>query len=227
MDLSKSTVLITGGSEGLGFAIAKVMVEKGSKVHILSRNEEKLAKAKEQLGDVETHQGDVIDYSTMQEVVKNIEDLNIVINNAGLWLEDTLVNNEYDSIDKVVDVNVKGVIYSSKAALEKMLEKNEGFIMNIGSTSSLKGRAEQSVYVATKFAVRGFTDSLKEELKDTNIKVAGFYPGGMSTPLFESAGFSKDNENWMDPMKVATVIAFILEQDDTMILDHVVVNKRV
>lgn len=90
----------------------------------------------------------------------------------------------------------------------------------------MKGRNNQAVYVASKYGVTGFTDSLKEDLADTNVKVSGFYPGGMNTSLFKKAGKPKDNSDWMDTNKVAEVIVFMIERDMTMVMDHVVLNKR-
>lgn len=135
-------------------------------------------------------------------------------------------DNSEEKISEVIDTNIKGVIFTTKVALAHMRKQKSGFILNIVSTSGLKGRKDQSVYVASKFAVRGFTDSLKEDLAGTHIKVAGFYPGGMNTRLFEKAGFTKENSKWMDTNKVASIVIFMLKQDDEMILDHVVLNRR-
>ena len=118
------------------------------------------------------------------------------------------------------------MIYTTKAVLPEMLKQKDGYIINVSSTSGLKGRAGQSVYASSKYGVTGFTESLQEDLKSTNVKVAGFYPGGMNTKLFEKAGDLKDNEDWMDTGKVAEILIFMLERDDTMVMDHVVLNKR-
>mgnify|MGYP002356220178 FL=1 len=107
-----------------------------------------------------------------------------------------------------------------------MQKKNEGYRLNVSSTSGIRAKEGQSVYVASKYAVTGFTESLQEDLKSTNIKVAGFYPGGMNTKLFEKAGFPRDNSDWMNTDKVADVVVMVLGLDDSMILDHVVLKKR-
>ena len=229
MELKNKIVLVTGGTDGLGLSITKALLSEGAIVHTVSRDEKRQS---EIIGELKnpnlfTHKADVSSFKEMDSVVAEIGNIDILINNAGVWLEGPLESNSPEEIARVIDINTKGVIYTTKAVLPQMQKVNDGFIINISSTSGLKGKENQSVYVASKYAVTGFTESLKEDLKNTNIKVAGFYPGGMSTHLFEKAGFPKKNDDWMGTDKVAQVIIFILKQDDTMILDHVVLNKRV
>lgn len=226
MQIKDKTILITGGSDGLGLEITKSLMNTGGDVHILARGEEKLAKVKEEYPKITTHQADVTDYNKLAKAVEEIGNIDILINNAGMWLEGELVDNDIESISKTIDVNLKGTIFMTKAVLPNMLKKGDGLILNISSTSGLRGRDSQSVYAASKFGVQGFTESLKVDLANTNIKVVGFYPGGMSTEFFNKSGNEKDNSDWMSPQKVANVVKFIIEQDDSMIIDHIVVNKR-
>jgi len=228
MKLENKVVIVTGGSKGLGLAITKKLVAEGAKVHIFSRNIDKQQQviSEHKLNNAFPHSVDITNQSQVNNEVEGIAEVDILINNAGVWLEGALTDNTIEEIDKTIDVNVKGVIYTSKAVMPTMLAKDDGFIVNVSSTSGLKGRPKESIYVASKYAVRGFTDSLKEELKATNVKVAGLYPGGMKTGFFQEAGYPKENDDWMDPEKVADIVIFVLKQDDTMILDHVVVNKR-
>lgn len=229
MELSNKIVLISGGASGLGLEITKALLSEGAIVHVASRNIKTQEEIKSSLGspNLYTHEVDITKPEQVEEVIKTIGNIDILINNAGVWLEGNLKDNAYDVISNVIDVNTKGVIYMCRGVIEQFLNKNDGFILNISSTSGTKPRENQSVYAASKFAVRGFTDSLKEDLKGTNVKISGFYPGGMRTKLFEKAGFPVDNSKWMDPAKVAQVALFILKQDDTMRLDHVVLNKRI
>lgn len=228
MKLKNKIAIVTGGSEGLGLSIVKKLLSEGCKVHIISRTKSRQEQVVSDINNdnLFTHQSDVSNYQEVSNTINDIGSVDILINNAGLWLEGNLEDNVAESISKVIDVNVKGVIYCTKAVLPIMKSKNGGYILNVSSTSGLKGREIQSVYVASKFAVTGFTESLKEDLKATNIKVAGFYPGGMNTKLFEKAGYPKKNSDWMDTDKVAEIIISILKLDDSMILDHVVINKR-
>lgn len=228
MELKNKIAVVTGGSEGLGLSIVKKLIGEGCKVHVISREAKKQENVKQEINnqDLLFHQADVSKYDEVSKAISEIGQVDILINNAGIWLEGDLDSYDPDMISSVIDINTKGVIYTTKAVLPIMRKNDDGHILNVSSTSGLKGREGQSVYVASKFAVTGFTDSLKEDLKSTNIKVAGFYPGGMNTRLFEKAGFPKNNADWMETDKVADVIISILKLDDSMILDHVVLNKR-
>jgi len=227
MDLKDKNVVITGGSDGLGFSLAKLFVNKGSKVYIIGRDKTKLNEATKILGNnAKGYSANVSKLEEIQKVADEIGSIDILINNAGIWIEGSLVDNSENEISNAIDTNLKGVIFSTKAFLPKLLKSNEAHIVNISSTSGLKGRTGQPVYVASKFGVTGFTESLKEDLANTNVKVSGFYPGGMNTSLFQKAGKPKDNSDWMNTDKVAEIVVFMIERDMTMVMDHVVLNKR-
>lgn len=227
MNLKNKTVVITGGSEGLGFSLAKKFSSLGANIHIISRNKNKLDKAVESIGlNIIGHMADVSNTSDIERITSEIGEVDVLINNAGVWIEGLITDNSVEEISTAIDINLKGVIYTTKAFLSKLLEANEAHVLNIISTSGFKGRANQSVYAAAKFGVSGFTQALEEDLIDTNVKVSGFYPGGMNTTLFQKAGSSKGGSDWMDTDKVAELIVFMIEQDATMVMDHVVLNKR-
>ncbi len=223
MNLKNKVVVITGGSDGLGLSLTGKFSDAGAKVHIIARDKIKLDKAVESIGnEVVGHIADVSVFSEIQKVANEIGNVDVLINNAGVWIEGSILDNSQEEISNAIDINLKGVIYTSKAFIPELMKSNSAHLINISSTSGLKGRDDQAVYVASKFGVTGFTDSLKADLADTNIKVSGFYPGGMQTGLFEKAGSPKHNSDWMDTDKVANVIVFMVEQDSTMVLDHVV-----
>src|SRR3972149_6945180 len=205
MRLKDATVLVSGGSDGLGFSVAKGLVAKGAQTHIFSRSQDNLDKAAKAINSplLHLHQGDVSNFQSVESTVKSIGDIDVLVNNAGIWLEGQLQDNSVEEIDRTIDINLKGVIYLTKAVLPSMLKRDDGYILNISSTSGLIGRYDQSTYAASKFGVTGFTKSLQEDLMKTNIKVAGFYPGGMRTKLFVKAGNAKDNTDWMGTDKNA------------------------
>lgn len=229
MDLGNKTVIITGGSSGLGFSVAKALLEKSCFVHILAHNEENLAQAAESLDSekLHTHLCDVADFESVHQVVTTIGDSDILINCAGVWHTSQLVDCQADAIDKLIDTNLKGTIYTTRLVLPYLLKKEAAAIINVSSTHGLKVTAETSIYDASKWGVAGFTKAMQVELWDSNVKVIGFYPGGMRTNFFKKGGDQKDNKGWMNTDKVADIIVFALEQDETMSMDEIVLNKRV
>lgn len=223
------TIIITGGSTGLGYSTAKLL-SKSYKVYILSRSEDKLKKAAEEIG-CEYKVCDVSDWdqveTSINEILNESEYIEALINCAGIWIEGQLGENSAKEISQAIDINTKGTIYPTKAVLQKMLEQNEGFIINVSSSAGLQGRAGHTTYAASKFAVRGFTDSLREDMKETNIRVVGFYPGGMKTEFFAKQGSGKDVSAYMETDEVAGVIQNILQQKGTVLTDHVQLNRRI
>lgn len=227
MQLKDKTVVITGGSDGLGYSIAKALVKKKAKVILIARDQEKMDAALKNLGaHTKAFRADVSKWKEIEKISKEINEIDILINNAGVWIEGALEDNSPEEISQAIDINFKGAIYTSKAFLPVLRKQAEGHIINISSTSGLRGRNGQAVYAASKFAVTGFTESLKMDLEKTNVRVSGFYPGGMNTGLFAKAGSPKDNSDWMDTSKVAEIIVFMLERNLTMVMDQVVLNKR-
>lgn len=224
MNLTNKKIVVTGGSDGLGLAIVKALLAKKAEVHVLARDQVRL-QAVQQLGAI-AHQVDVRSYPDLENLATEIGSIDVLINNAGVWIEGVVTSHEVAEIEQALDINLKGVIFTSKAFLPLLQKETESHLINVVSTSGLKGRNGQAVYCASKFGVTGFTESLKLDLEKSNVKVTGFYPGGMHTHLFDKAGSPKANQDWMDVNKVAEVLVFMLERDVSMVLDHVVLNKR-
>lgn len=232
MNLKNKTILITGGNSGLGFEVAKELVKKQSKVIILGKDRQKVEKAKKLLGfsSVTGLVCDLRDHKQIERVVKNIKDIDVLINCAGIIAYHPLDKHDVQNIKDVIDTNLLGTIYMTRAMLPKMKKKNSGIIINVSSTSGLMtgGHPNESVYIASKFGVTGFTEALKKEISEEkkNIRVLGFYPGGMRTELFAKSGMDKDTSSYMSPAEVAKVVVFILERPDSINVDQIVVNRN-
>jgi len=241
MNLSQKNIIITGGSDGLGLSLAQLLIKQGANVAIIGRTQSKVDAAVSKLTTLSQAAGevagkaigfaaDVSNFQQLSSVAKQIQqefsEIHGLVNNAGIWLEGNLQDQTEQEMSAVIDVNVKGVIFATNLFLPVMLKSKQSHLINVASTSGLRGRESQAVYAASKFAVHGFSESLKIDLADTCVKVSGFYPGGMKTGLFEKAGFAKDNNDWMDPTEVAQIMVHMLEQESHMVMDHVIVNKR-
>lgn len=208
-------IIITGASDGLGKAIAKEL--KDQELILISRNEAKLRELSEEL-NCKYYICDVTDYNQITNVMSQIDDVDILINNAGVWLAGDLEENTFEKISNCIDVNTKAPIYMTKAVLPLMRKKKEGLIINVCSQSSFDNDDFSTVYNASKWAMRGFNRSIQRVLSKENIKVTGFYPGFMQTDLFKKAGNDYDTSTGLETEKVAKAIRFITECEDDVII---------
>lgn len=226
MELQNKRILISGGTSGLGFELAGALLKKGAHIFICSRNQESVDKAKIRLNsdNVRALKCDITDPEDLKNLIQEVPNLDGLINNAGVWLEGSVESNSLQEISKTIDINLKGLIYCTNIFLPT-LKKKESFIVNISSTSGIDIKANQPVYTASKWGVRGFTESIKEDLKDTKVKVIGVYPGGMKTNLFAASGVNKDVSDFIEPRLIATEIVHILEQDESFVTDSVIFRR--
>lgn len=218
----KKTIVITGGSEGLGKEIAKCLSNENT-VIILSNNKDKLIIAANEL-KCNYYLCDITKYEMIENVVKDIVkkfgSIDVLINNAGVWLAGDITENTKELINNCIDVNIKGPIYMTKAVLPYMYKNNNGMIINVCSQSSFDTDDFASVYTTSKWAMRGFTRSIQKDLgkSKTNIKVTGFYPGFIQTNIFKNAGNDYDTSTGLETEKVAKAIKFIIECDDDVLI---------
>jgi short-subunit dehydrogenase len=225
-------VLITGGNAGLGLEVTKLLLNKDYEVSILSKDKKKLESVQKELDSKKlSHiQCDLRNYDEIKNAVSKIDDIDILINCAGIIAYKKLEEHNPQNIKDIIDTNLLGTILITREILPKFKKQNSGVIMNVSSTSGLMtgGHAKESAYIASKFGVTGFTEALRKEMQEEkkNIKVLGFYPGGMNTNFFTKAGLDKDTSKYMNPTEVAEIIVFMLERPNSLNMDHVVVNRN-
>ncbi len=213
-------IVITGGSEGLGKAIAKRLI-KDNKIIIISNNEEKLKKTATEI-QCDYVVCDVTNYKQIENaidtILKKYINIDILINNAGVWLEGDLTENTFEKISNCIDVNTKGPIYMTKAVLPNMYKNKNGLIINVCSQASFDNDDYSVVYNASKWAMRGFNRSIQRDISKKGVKVTGFYPGFMQTNLFKKAGNDYDTSTGLEVEKVAKAIEYIINVDSDVII---------
>jgi short-subunit dehydrogenase len=201
-------ILITGGSDGLGKAIA-MQLARSHEVVILSSDETKLRVVAKQLG-CGYQVCDVRDYQQLERTVKQLGRVDCLINSAGLWLEGPLDETDPKRIEEVLMVNTLGTINATKAVVPTMKEQKNGLIINVISQAGLNARAGWPIYIASKWAITGFTKSMRLELEPFGIAVTGFYPGTMNTEMFARSGAPKDVSQDLNTQDAAKTIEFVL-----------------
>ena len=218
MNLRNATALITGGSHGIGFAIAKALTDAGTRVAITGRDQQKLDAAARSLGalairaDV-TSEADV--QRTYKEVLQALGHLDILVNNAGFGVFKPLVEQDRASFESVFATNVVGAMLMGREAARHFITRKSGNIVNICSTSSLRGAANGSAYYGSKFALRGMTECWRAELRKYNVRVFLVNPSEVLTDFAATS----DRTQKADPSKlrgeeIAHAVKGILEMDD-------------
>ncbi|MFC0190314.1 SDR family NAD(P)-dependent oxidoreductase [Fictibacillus aquaticus] len=213
-----SSVIITGGGSGLGKELAKQYASTYT-VYLLGRDQSKLSEAASFIeqtgGTAETAVCDVTDMNQVEMVMNAIftasSSVHMLINNAGTGVFGPLESLSENDIHTMIDTNVKGTIFPVMAALPHFQAQGRGTVMNIISTAGLRGKVNESVYCASKFAVKGFTESLAKEWEKSQLRAVAVYMGGMDTPFWDNSTHIKDHSRLKSPEKVAEMI---VQQDD-------------
>lgn len=219
----KKTILITGGSDGLGKTLTEEL-SKENNVIILATNEDKLkVVAKE--NNCSYKVCDVSNYNcvekTINEIIKDYNKIDVLINNAGLWIQEELDTNDYDRIKDVIGVNLLGTINVSKAVIPIMKINKDGLILNINSQAGINHKAERVVYNASKWGVTGFSKSLQDEVAKYGIRVTDVMPGMMKTDMFNKMNITKNMANGLDTKEVARLVQFIIDTPSNVMIPEV------
>lgn len=219
----KKVIVISGGSDGLGREIAKQLTAEHT-VIILSPDKEELQGVADTL-KCDFRVCDVSDPKNIALTVNSIRDeynsIDCLINNAGIWIEGALDQNDVTNIQAVITINATGAILLTKAILPVMKEQKDGLIINVVSQAGIYAKAERSIYTASKWALTGFTKSLQAELAKNGIRVTGLYPGKMKTKMFEKLGIKKSMEDALETKEVARVVAFLISSNRDVVFPEI------
>lgn len=201
MNFKDKVVVITGSSQGFGKELARAFKERGSTVVISSENAEKLKATANEL-DSDMCFADVTKIDDIKKladyVVQKHGRIDVWINNAGIQIAPSNIEEvEIEKLQNLFAINFFGYFYGLKVIIPIMRMQKHGIIINVNSTAGLEGKPGISAYVASKFAVKGLTQSARQELKDTDVKVFGLYPGGMQTEIYKEA-YPADFDEYMN-----------------------------
>ncbi|PKR49747.1 SDR family oxidoreductase [Thalassospira marina] len=187
--IKDKVVVITGASSGLGEATARDLAAKGAKLVLGARRIDRMQALASELGldgdcAVKT---DVTDHKQVQALVDHAiakyGRIDVIVNNAGLMPQSLLEKQRIDEWDRMIDVNIKGVLYGISAVLPQMKKQKSGHIINVSSVAGHRVRPGSTVYAATKYAVRTISEGLRQEVKAYNIRSTIISPGAVDTEL--------------------------------------------
>ena len=229
------TALVTGGSRGIGFAVAKRLIADGAKVALVSTKLEGAVAAASQLGEnAKGYACDVSSYDDVQALVAAVladfGKIDILVNNAGITRDDLLMRMSEEEWDRVLAVNLKGSFNTCKAVMRPMMKARFGRIINISSIVGISGNPGQTNYAAAKAGLIGFTKSLAREIASRNITVNAVAPGLVETDM--SGALPEEARNAFiqqiplaragKPEDIAGAVAFLAGPDASYITGHVI-----
>ena len=209
--LDGKVAVITGAGSGIGRALAEQLAKEGCALALADINQENLESLAAELRlakvDVSCHVLDVANraavYAFADEVLAHHGSAQIIINNAGVAVSQTVADLCYDDFEWLMGINFWGVVHGTKAFLPHLLKNNDGHIINVSSIFGIIGVPTQSAYNASKFAVRGFTETLRQEVQCTQVKVSCVHPGCIKTNIAKSARFYRDMSGNQDAARSA------------------------
>jgi NAD(P)-dependent dehydrogenase (short-subunit alcohol dehydrogenase family) len=232
MNPADEICVITGAAKGIGLALSGALASAGARVVMIDIDDAALSAAACSLGApdrVRAVRADVTSADDLAAVVREAGHVfgppSVWINNAGLARHRPIIDYTVAEIDLMLDVNLKGAILGSQAALRSMRDRRRGHIVNIISTASLRGIPTETVYCAAKWGVRGFTQGLREEAAALGIRVTAVLPGGVDTEFWRDAVDRRmPVEKFLRAEHVANAVVALLRLDDNVVPQELVLR---
>lgn len=239
-NIQNKVVIITGASSGIGEATAKLLARSGAKVVLAARREERLHaivnEIKQDGGEAAAAKADVASAEDMRRLaefaLRAYGRIDVLVNNAGVMPSSRLNELRVEEWDRMIEVNIKGVLYGIAAVLPAMREQQSGHIVNLSSTSGYQVSATSAVYAATKFAVRAISEGLRlEESASSGIRSTVIAPGLTKTELFDGITSpevrtiaNQISGMGISPDSIARAIAFAVNEPDDALISEIMVR---
>lgn len=238
-NIEGKVVIITGASSGIGEAVAKHLTSLGAKVSLSARRKEKLDQIVQDIeqagGSARAFITDVTKKEDVDALVKNTIEafgkVDVLFNNAGLMPLSRLENLHYEEWERMIDTNIKGVLYGVGAVLPVFKEQKSGHVINVSSVAGHRVGPGAAVYSATKFAVRAISEGLRQEVKPYNIRTTIISPGAIKTELPDTITDDKIKEVMqpvldiaISPDSIARAVAYVIEQPEEFDVNEIILR---
>jgi 3-oxoacyl-[acyl-carrier protein] reductase len=233
-NLSGQAALVTGAGRGIGRSISLALAAAGARVFLTARTAGQLEDTAREIrahghdaeylaADVSSEEG--VD-AVFREAGRTFGTLDVLVNNAGLGISGPLAGFPTESFDTLMSVNVRGLFFCCRRAMQIMMPAGRGYIINISSVVGFKGYANQAAYAASKHAVMGLTKSLAVEAQPRGIRVSAVLPGAVDTGLMEALRPDLEKALLMRPEDVADTVMFLLSLSPSAAVDEIYIRRR-
>lgn len=238
MAIEGKVIIIMGASSGIGEATARILAEKGAKLVLAGRREDRLKEIKESLPEAHIvyRKADVTNHEEVQQVIDlaiaEYGQLDVLFNNAGIMPTAPLAETRRDEWKNMLDINVMGVLNGIAAALPKMVEQKSGHIISTDSVAGHVVYPHSAVYCGTKFAVRAIMEGLRQEQRENNIKSTIISPGAVLTELYTtindkeaSAALHQAQSEWgLAAEDIAQAVAYVIDTPDRVSVSDMIIR---
>lgn len=214
MELNEKIAVITGVSKGIGKAVCELLLANNMKVFGLGKSNNNIIHPNYTFITCNVRNFENVQNAFNQILTIAGNRLDILVNNAGLGYFGFLENMLVEQFQEMQETNVNGIFYCCKMALPVMKQQQSGHIINIASTAALEGMPQVAAYCASKWAVKGLSESLFREVRDFRIKVTCIYPGSTKTDFFRNSPNVKPHDYMLMPEDVAKNIVYALQMPD-------------
>lgn len=232
MSASKKNAIVTGGSTGLGKHISIKLSQNNYHVFLIARNSKKLELVKKNIlkdgGDCSMISADISndnDINKISDIVGDINKIDVLVNNAGVGIFNKIENISIDEWDKHINVNLRGSFLMTKLVVPNMKRNSSGKIVFINSVAGLQPYPYSSAYVASKFGLTGFSSSLREELRESNIKVISFHPGAIDTPFWNNSKTDFPRKEMLSSEDVADSVINSILAKKSVVHEEVIIRR--
>lgn len=221
MNLANKIAVVTGGTKGIGRAIAESLLTAGAKVFVCARNKSELKRALAELSALGSAEGEICDVRSesqvrvmLEECVRVFGGADILINNAGIGIiGKTVEEMSADEFEQTLQTNLFGVFYACHHAIPLMKQRGGGYIINISSLAGQNAHPKMAAYNASKFGLNGFTEALMQEVRADRIKVTAICPGSVNT-YFGGEQPSGEKDWQLQPADIAEVVMNLLNMNE-------------
>ncbi len=233
MDNSKRLVVITGGTKGIGRALVQQFAKEGYLIATCSRNEADLTSLKEEVKQefeqvVHTYAADLSKKEKVVDFVEFVrmigEPVEILVNNTGVFVPGEILNEPEGSLENMINTNLYSAYYLTRGLTPQMQKNKRGHIFNLCSVASLKAYPNGGSYSISKFAMYGFSQALREELKESGVRVTTILAGAVKTPSWD--GVDLPDERFMKPEDIAETIYHTFQLSDRTVVEDIVLRPQ-